>query len=87
MLMRINESWGYNLPLAIDDLRARRRRQVRADLGDLVALDEEVCTLERDGFVVFGEGDDSSVLEEDGCGCHDYGVGLRALGMMLYVPR
>ena len=62
MRVRVDEAREHVLAGGVDCLRARRRREVPADLGDRLALAEDV----RD--VMLAGGDDLAVLDEQSHG-------------------
>ena len=72
MVMRIDETGRDDLVSAIDrlDIRGNRSREVLADSGDLVTLDQEVGAVQGGDVVVRAVGKNDAVLQEERVGHH-----------------
>ena len=57
--MRVDEAGEHVFALGIDDRRLRRRFELRADAGDLLALAIDVRS------ILFARGNDTAIFDEE----------------------
>lgn len=64
MMMRIDESWRYNLALTIDDGNIFGRVNILANLGDTAIGDQDIGVSENNDIIVLIMLKDSAILEK-----------------------
>ena len=64
MMMRIDESWRYNLALTIDDGNIFGRVNILANLGDTTIGDQDIGVSENNDIIVLIMLKDSAILEK-----------------------